>query len=133
MHTASENNLCMSVGGQYGKQCYQPCGQVHAIREDPIYVAMVCASGKALVVEGYKSGKVNAIHYGKLGYDIGGYIGGFLGPIVGFSLERAVLSSIPAPVDGAFSLMTPWVKTMIGSTSITGMNVGLGTMGDSLK
>ena len=80
-------------------------------------------------MEGYKSGKVNAIHYGKQGYNIGGDIGGYLGPrpIVGFGVEHAVLPSIPAPIDGTFSLMTPSVKSMIEPTLTTGINAGLGT------
>ena len=92
-------------------------------------------SGKSLVVEGYKSGEVNAIHYGKLGYNskFGGCIGWYLGPIAGFGVEHAVLSSIPAPVDATFSLMTPSVKSMIEPALTTEINAGLGTMGDSLK
>ena len=121
----------LSLSGQCGKTVLSTLWPGTQYVKIPIYV--VYESGKALVVEGYKSGKVNAIHYGKLGYNSGGYIGGYLGPIVGFSIEQYVLSSIPAPVDGTFSLMTPSVEAIIGSTLMAGMNARRGTMGDSLK
>ena len=120
----------VSVSAQYGKTPLSTLWPGTLYVKIPVYV--VYGSGKSLVVEGYTSGKVNGIYYGKLGYNSGGYIGGVLGPIVGFGLEHAVLPSITAPVE-AFSLMTPSVKSMIGPTLMTGMNVGLGAMGDSLK
>ena len=120
----------LSISGQYGRTALSTLSPGSQYVKIPVYV--VYESGKAFLVEGYKSGMVNAKYYGKLGYNskIAGNIGACLGPIVGFSLEPVVLASIPASVDWPVSLMTPSVKAMIGPALATGI---ITELGDPLK